>query len=141
LAISPQIKQDILPALFGITRLTEVQSRGWDDPVIRLTACILNAFINILACPCICRRLSRYYRRSTPTMVYLWRHTLRTPQSLIRHASARLPPTLEAATPSGILPSPIKAFHCHPWFLKPRQDIFISTLTRLLILINTGCLG
>jgi hypothetical protein len=28
LAISPQIKQDILPALFGITRLTEVQSRG-----------------------------------------------------------------------------------------------------------------
>jgi hypothetical protein len=92
--------------------------------VIRLTACILKAFINILACLCclcIHHRLSWYYCRSTLTMVYLWKHTLRTPQSLIRHASARLPPTLEAATPSGILPSPIKAFHCHPWFLKPRQ--------------------
>jgi hypothetical protein len=41
LAISPQTKQGILSALFGITKLTEVQSWGWDDPVIHFIACIL----------------------------------------------------------------------------------------------------
>jgi hypothetical protein len=80
---------------------------------------MLIALIDILAHPWLSHRLDRRRRRRVLTVEYLWTHTPRAPWSLIRCASVRLLPPLEAATLFGTSASPMQTFHRHPLFLKP----------------------
>ena len=87
LAISAQAKQNIIPALLGITKVIEVQWQVWGNIVLCSATCmpILVVFINIIARPCVSHKFDPCQHCCAPTLTveYLSTSTLYIPLIMI----------------------------------------------------------
>jgi hypothetical protein len=143
LAISPQAKQSIIPALVGI------HGRSTAARVSQYCACtatcmpLLIVFISIVAHPCISHEfnLSQHRRALMVECLSTLTQIPWAPRFIMRLTSADSLPTLEVARLLGTLPSLIQTFYPLLLFPKPRWGIFTCTLTALRARINTGCLA
>ena len=138
LGISPQAKQNIIPALLGITKLAKLQLQQ------RLKWHLVPSAWSHSPRYLLARPHWFHYNRLLYLSWNLWAISLNPPVCpplLIRCTSNRSLPTPVVVTLSGTLANLIQAF-CFCWASpKPRPDTSIFILIRLGMSLNIGCLA
>ena len=144
LAISPQTKQVIIPALLGIARFGDVhtQTQRYVHTICRYSFCLC-ILINHLILVLLSSRMPSSHKVQVHTLASSVLSSLGEPSQpmlVIKCTGNHMALTLGVATPSGTFPGLIQVFNHLPWSPNLNQSIYTLILIQLWRPISIGCL-